>query len=296
MADIRCWSLPVIPFVKEMSFEYGKAQQVSPLIRRVVANNPGAFTYLGTGVYIIGQGEVAVIDPGPDDPVHLEAILAATEGETISAILVTHTHIDHSPLARPLALRTGATVFGMPDASAGGGDEDHEGDFKPDVVIEDGQRITGPGWTLQAIHTPGHVSNHVCYALEEENALFSGDHIMGWSTTVVSPPDGDMSDYYASLDKVAVRGFSTLWPTHGPPITDPAPFISAYRAHRQAREQQILDALKSGPQTIAQMVPVLYAAVDSRLHPAASRSMLACLIHLVRTGAVLADGAVYRLA
>ena len=165
-----------------------------------------------------------------------------------------------------------------------------EAGFTPDVVIEDGQKITGPGWTFEAIHTPGHASNHVCYALEEENAIFSGDHIMGWSTTIVSPPDGDMSDYYASLDKIDARAFSTLWPTHGPPVTEVAPFISAYRAHRQAREAQIIAALQSGPRRISDMTPELYAAVDSRLHPAAARSLLACLLHLVKTGAVRADG------
>ncbi len=280
----------MIPFVKDMQFEYGRPDQVSPLIRRVVANNPGPFTFLGTGTYIIGDGELAVIDPGPDDPIHLDALLKATEGQTISAILITHTHIDHSPLARPLAARTGATIFGLPDPATGSADEDVEAGFTPDVVIEDGQKITGPGWTFEAIHTPGHASNHVCYALEEENAIFSGDHIMGWSTTIVSPPDGDMSDYYASLDKIDARAFATLWPTHGPPVTEVAPFISAYRAHRKAREAQIIAALQSGPRRISDMTPELYAAVDSRLHPAAARSLLACLLHLVKTGAVRADG------
>ena len=280
----------MIPFVKDMQFEYGRPDQVSPLIRRVVANNPGPFTFLGTGTYIIGDGELAVIDPGPDDPAHLDAILKATEGETISAILITHTHIDHSPLARPLAAHPGATIFGLPDPATGSADEDVETGITPDVVVQDGQGITGPGWTFEAIHTPGHASNHVCYALEEENAIFSGDHIMGWSTTIVSPPDGDMSDYYASLDKIDTRGFTTLWPTHGPPVTEVAPFIGAYRAHRKAREAQILEALRSGPRRISDMTPELYAAVDSRLHPAAARSMLAGLLHLVKTGAVQADG------
>ena len=176
-----------------------------------------------------------------------------------------------------------------------------EAGFHPDVVVEDGQKITGPGWSFEAILTPGHASNHVCYALEEEHAIFSGDHIMGWSTTIVSPPDGNMGDYYASLDKIDARGFTTLWPTHGPPVTEVAPFISAYRAHRKAREAQIINALKDGPKTVMDMVPVLYAAVDSRLHPAAARSMLASIFHLVETGVVATDGApgpasVYRLA
>ena len=285
----------MIPFVKEMDFAYGRSDQVSPLIRRVVANNPGPFTFLGTGTYIIGSGEVAVIDPGPDDPVHLAAILKAIEGETLTAILITHTHIDHSPLAGPLAAQTGAVVFGLADPARGSAEEDSHGGFVPDISIEDGQIITGGDWTIEAILTPGHASNHVTYALKEENALFSGDHIMGWSTTVVSPPDGDMSAYYASLDKIDARGFSTLWPTHGPPITEPKPFIGAYRAHRLAREAQILAYLQKGPARIADMVPQLYAAVDPRLHPAAARSVHAHLIHLEKAGAVKRTGEVFSL-
>ena len=294
----------MIPFVREMSFDYGACDTLSPLIRRVVAENPGPFTFRGTGVFIIGHGEVAVIDPGPDLPAHLDALLAATAGETITHILTTHTHSDHSPLARPLAARTGARIIGRSPPGADDAairlDEGHQSDFRPDIEVADGQIIAGPGWTLEAIATPGHVSNHVCYALKEENALFSGDHVMGWSTTVISPPHGDMSDYYASLDKVAARDFSTLWPTHGPPVTEVAPFLAAYKAHRLDRERQILEQLEAGPRTIAEMVPVMYAAVDPRLHPAAAHSVLAHLIHLARQGAVSCEGeagpgSVYRL-
>jgi len=295
----------MIPFVRDIKFEYGQVDQVSPLIRRVVAKNPGPFTFTGTGVYIIGRGEVAVIDPGPDMADHMDALLAATAGETVTAILTTHTHADHSPLARPLAQRTGATIYGR---AAPGADEAevrleeaHDDAFRPDVTVTDGQVISGPGWTLEAIATPGHASNHVCYALREENALFSGDHIMGWSTTVVSPPDGDMGAYYASLDKVAARGFATLWPTHGPPVTEAAPFIAAYKAHRLDRERQIIEQLKAGRGRIKEMVPVMYAAVDKSLHPAAAHSVLAHMVHLTRQGAVKTDGepgpdSVYRLA
>jgi glyoxylase-like metal-dependent hydrolase (beta-lactamase superfamily II) len=285
-----------------MRFEYGVADQISPLIRRVVANNPGPFTYLGTGTYIVGVGEVAVIDPGPMMDDHLAAILTATEGETVTAILTTHTHIDHSPLAHPLKAKTGAPIYGRRDPNTTSGfEEANEAHFRPDVEIEDGARIEGCGWTLEAVATPGHASNHVCYALIEENALFSGDHVMGWSTTVVSPPDGDMGDYYASLDKVQARGFSSLWPTHGPPITAPAPFLNAYREHRLNREQQILAQLAIGRGEIRDMVPVLYAAVDPRLHPAAMHSVLAHLIHLARTGKVVSENepsidSVFRLA
>ncbi|HEY2659309.1 MAG TPA: MBL fold metallo-hydrolase [Caulobacteraceae bacterium] len=284
----------MIPFVRDIKFEYGQVDQVSPLIRRVVANNPGPFTFTGTGVYIVGRGEVAVIDPGPDMAEHLQALLAATTGERVTHILTTHTHSDHSPLARPLARETGAVVIGRaaPEVveSALNLDEGDHGGFRPDQEVADGQLISGPGWTLEAIATPGHISNHVCYALREENALFSGDHVMGWSTTVISPPHGDMSDYYASLNKVAERDFTTLWPTHGPPITDVAPFLAAYKAHRLDRERQILDQLKAGRGTIAEMVPVMYAAVDPRLHPAAANSVFAHMIHLVRAGVIACDG------
>ena len=285
----------MIPFVRDFEFEYGVAAQVSPLIRRVVAPNPGPFTFTGTGVYIVGQGEVAVIDPGPDLPDHLDALLAATAGERITHILTTHTHADHSPLAWPLAARTGAMIVGRaaPDALEAGVafDEAQEAGFRPQVEVADGERVSGPGWTLEAVTTPGHASNHVCYALIEENALFSGDHVMGWSTTVISPPDGDMTDYYASLDKVAGRGFITLWPTHGAPVTHVAPFLAAYKLHRLAREAQILEQIRAGHQRIAEMVPVIYAGVDPRLHPAAAHSVLAHLIHLVRLGEVVCEGA-----
>ena len=282
----------MIPFVREMDFAYGRVDRVSPLIRRVVANNPGPFTFLGTGTYIVGHGEVAVIDPGPDLPAHLDALMAALHGERVAAILTTHTHADHSPLARPLAERTGhPTIYGRADPATESAEEENEADFRPDLEIADGQRVSGPGWTLEAIATPGHASNHVCYALAEENALFSGDHIMGWSTTVVSPPDGDMTAYYDSLSKVEARDFGTLWPTHGPPIREVRPFIAAYRAHRLDRERQILVQLAAGRERIGEMVPEMYAAVDPRLHPAASRSVLAHLIHLTRSGIVTADGA-----
>ncbi len=284
----------MIPYVREIDFEYGRVDQVSPLIRRVIANNPGPFTYVGTGTYIVGRGEVAVIDPGPDLDDHLAAILAAVDGERISHILVTHHHADHSPLSRPLAARTGARVYGraVADAPVEGSIRLEAGydRFVPDVTVDSGTVLAGPGWTIEALHTPGHTSNHICYALREENALFSGDHIMGWSTTVITPPDGDMGDYLASLEAVRSREFSTLWPTHGAPITEPAPFVAAYAEHRRDRERQILARLAAGDQTIKAMVPVIYAAVDPRLHPAAAHSVLAHMIELVRTGRVVGDG------
>lgn len=287
----------MIPYVRKIEFEYGRCDQVSPLIRRVIANNPGPFTFVGTGTYIVGRGEVAVIDPGPDDPAHLEAILGALEGERVTHILITHHHSDHSPLAGPLQDRTGAPIYGCAVAGHEAADTGevkmeagHDHDFRPDVSLCLGGEVSGPGWTLEAIPTPGHTSNHLCYALKEENGLFSGDHIMGWSTTVITPPDGDMTDYLASLEKIRARGFSTLWPTHGPPIREVQPFIDGYIAHRQERVDQILEALKAGPATIADLVPRLYVDVDPKLWPAASRSMLAAMIHLVRQGQLATDG------
>lgn len=294
----------MIPFVREFDPEYGVCRRVSPLIRRVTAENPGPFTYTGTGTYIVGNGTVAVIDPGPDDPAHLAALIQAVEGETVSHVLVTHTHRDHSPLARPFAQAVGAPVLAAPPPQtlvSGGLDEAEDRDFQPDSVLKDGDRIAGPGWTLETLATPGHASNHLAFALIEENALFSGDHVMGWSTTVVAPPDGDMGDYMQSLERVIARRFETLWPTHGGPVTNVAPFLAAYRAHRLEREAQILARLAAGDRLIGEMVPVLYASVDERLWPAASLSVLSHLIDLVRRGVVICDedpglSSVYRRA
>ena len=285
----------MIPFVKDFDPEYGVCRRVSPRIRRVVANNPGPFTFTGTGTYIVGNGTVAVIDPGPDDGAHLEALLAAVEGETVSHVLVTHTHRDHAPLARPFADAVGALVLAArPPArethASGGLDEAEDQTFRPDVILNDGDRIAGPDWTLETLATPGHASNHLAFALIEENALFSGDHVMGWATSVVAPPDGDMGAYMDSLERVTARGFDTLWPTHGAPVTDVAPFLTAYKAHRLEREAQILARLAAADRTISQMVPGLYVAVDQRLWPAASLSVLAHLIDLVRRGVVVCDG------
>lgn len=285
----------MIPYVRQMDFAYGRPDQVSPLIRRVVANNPGPFTFRGTGTYIVGSGEVAVIDPGPADPAHLEALLAALDGERVQSILTTHDHSDHAPLAADLARLTGAPVIGARPtparlASKPGTEEGSERSYRPDRVLQDSELVSGPGWTLKTVATPGHTGNHLCYALAEENALFSGDHVMGWSTTVIAPPDGDMGDYYASLRKVMAGGYSTLCPTHGPPITDPAPFLDAYLAHRLKRESQILELLARGPANIPQMVSRLYAGIDPRLHRAAGASLLAHLTHLIQAGSVASEG------
>lgn len=279
-----------IPFVKEIDFEYGKVEQVSPLIRRVIANNPGPFTYVGTGVYIIGHGKVAVIDPGPDQSEHFDALKAILKDETITHVLVTHGHSDHSPLAQPLADWAGCKTYakncGVPTAKGELGSADDLG-FQPDVKIGDGDVISGPGWTLDVIETPGHTSNHLCFGLREENACLSGDHIMGWSTTIVAPPDGNMADYMRSLDKIEERNFDILWPTHGSPVReDVNGFIGAYRQHRLDREAAVIKHLNAGETNIPKMVETMYADVDKRLHPAAAMSVLGHMLKLVEEGRV----------
>lgn len=286
-----------IPFVREIEFEYGVPQQVSPRIRRVVANNPGPFTYKGTGVYIVGKGDVAVIDPGPDQAGHLDMLLNVIGDERVTHIFVTHGHMDHSPAARPLAAATGAKIYASPEPVKPSDIEEvrmEAGDdlsFTPDVEVRDGDVFKGSTWTIEAVATPGHTSHHFAYALKEENALFPGDHIMGWSTTVISPPDGDMTQYLASLDKVRDRNYDILWPTHGPPVRDVRPFVQAYIDHRIARESQIMAQLAAGRTHIKDMVPIIYADVDPRLYPAACHSVLAHMIRLVETGRVRTEGA-----
>ena len=285
-----------IPYVRDMTFEYGKADRVSPMIRRVVAGNPSAFTFHGTGTYIVGHGAVAVIDPGPLLDSHVDALVRALGRERVTHIVITHTHRDHSPAARPLKQATGAPTYGFgshgSDRADGGGEveEGADRDFVPDIRVRDGDRIEGDGWTLEAVHTPGHTSNHLCYALLEENALFPGDHVMGWSTTVVSPPDGDMRAYMRSLERLRARSEEVFWPTHGPPITEPRDFVTALLAHRHEREDQILACLAHDASTIPEMVEIMYADVGRHLHAAAARSVLSHLIHMAETGRVRCDG------
>jgi len=285
-----------IPFVREITFDYGACDELSPLIRRVICNNPGPFTYTGTGTYIIGKGNVAVIDPGPRNDDHLQALMTAIEGETVTHILVTHTHNDHSPLAKELKATTGAKTYaygphgsGQPDDAAKV-EEGGDAEFYPDVLVKDGDVIKGKGWTMEAVFTPGHTSNHICFALAEEKALFTGDHVMGWSTSVIVPPDGNMKAYFDSLQKLLARDDQIFWPTHGPAITDPKPFVEAFVHHRQARELQIQACLTEGMTRIPEMVETMYRDVDPRLHPAAARSVHAHLIHMEETGRAKANG------
>ena len=292
--------MPGIPFVKDIQFEYGRADRLSPLIRRVICNNPGPFTYTGSGTYIIGpdKGAVAVIDPGPQNAAHLEALTAAIGKAAVSDILITHTHSDHCGGARAFAETVGAPIRAMGphpivdkahDAPAL--DEGADYSFTPDTLLRDSEQISADGWTIEAIATPGHLSNHLCFALVEEGALFTGDHIMGWATTVVAPPDGDMAAYFDSLDKLLARDDRVYYPTHGAPIVSPKPFVRAIRTHRRIRDGQILDQLKKGRTGIKEITETIYADIDKRLHKAAALNVYAHLIRLVKTGAVTCDGA-----
>jgi glyoxylase-like metal-dependent hydrolase (beta-lactamase superfamily II) len=291
-----------IPFIREFSAPYESETRVSPLIARVLTNNPGPFTFKGTGVYIVGDRDVAVIDPGPDDPAHVDALKRALAGRNVTHILVTHTHSDHSPAAKPLKEWSAAKTYAYGPHGSGKAEdgvkveEGGDRDFMPDVRVKDGDVIAGNGFTFECVYTPGHTSNHMCFALKEENALFTGDHVMGWSTTVVTPPDGDMAQYMASVKKLIARNDAILYPTHGAPVTDPKPFLAAYLEHRLDRERQILACIGGGVSTIPEMVARMYADVDKRLHPAASRSVLAHLIQLEQEGHVVNEGSRYRLA
>lgn len=291
-----------IPFDRNFDVPFGEAIVVSPMITRVLAPNPSPFTFKGTGVYIVGSGkDAAIIDPGPDLPEHVDALKRALAGRCLTHILVTHTHSDHSPAAAPLKAWSGAKTYGFGPHGSGREDgpkleEGGDRSFVPDVRVRDGDVLAGDGFTFDCVFTPGHTSNHMCFALREEKALFTGDHVMGWSTTVVTPPDGDMAAYMASLRKLLARDDTVLWPTHGGPVKDPKPFLQAYIDHRLDREGQILAAIADGLDTIPAMVARMYADVDKRLHPAAARSVEAHLIQLVDEGRVTRAGARYRRA
>ena len=285
-----------IPYVRDLKFEYGASSEISPRIRRVIANNPSAFTYLGTGTYILGRGKVAIIDPGPFDSGHIEALLSATKGEEITHILITHTHMDHSPGCKLLLEKCNATTYGYGPHGAGkleegvvveeGGDSD----FTPDVEVRHGDVIEGENWSVECVYTPGHTSNHMCFQLREERVLFTGDHVMGWSTSVISPPDGDMSAYMSSLRLLLDRNDEVYWPTHGPAISNPKAHVQAFIAHRNERIAQIRNVLSKGASDIQSMVPDMYQGVDENLYPAAGRSVFAAMEYLLAKGEVLCEG------
>ena len=275
----------------------GALMRLSPLVARVLAPNPSPFTYTGTQTYIVGAEDVAVIDPGPDDAAHLAALVDAIGGRPVRAILCTHTHRDHSPAAAPLGALTGAPVIGCApltmDDDGPRADAAFDAAYRPDRVLADGQKVGGMGWTLMAVATPGHTSNHLCFALPEEGALFTGDHVMGWSTSVVSPPDGDMTAYMASMQRLLDRDDAVYYPAHGDPVDSPQRLVRGMMGHRKQREGQIVRFLeRNGASEIPAMVLEMYKGVDPRLHSAAGRSVLAHLIDLDGRGiaAATADG------
>jgi glyoxylase-like metal-dependent hydrolase (beta-lactamase superfamily II) len=283
-----------IPFKLEHNFEYAKLEKLTPLIRRVTARNPSGFTFHGTGTYIIGRKDVAVIDPGPLLEEHIQSLKRLLSGENITHILITHTHMDHSPAAAPLKDFWGVKTFGFGPHGGGIGNSQNteaggDKDFAPDVVCKDGTIISADDWTIECVHTPGHTSNHLCFALLEENSMFTGDHVMGWSTSVIGPPDGNMTDYIKSLEKLLGRKESTYWPTHGSSIDNVREFVKAFIDHRLEREEQILSCLRQGVNVISEMIPIMYSETDPSLHPAAARSAFAAIIRLVETGRVSCD-------
>ena len=299
-----------IPFDRSFESPAGTLEQASPLVRRIVAGNASPFTFTGTCSYIVGKGTVAIIDPGPEDDAHVARLLDAIRGETVSHIVVTHTHRDHSPAARAIRAATGAPIVGAGPHRAARPLHEHEAsrmdasgdrEHAPDRLLQDGDCIGGPGWTLEAVETPGHTANHLAFALPQENALFSGDHVMAWSTTVVAPPDGAMADYMGSLDKLTGRKESVYLPGHGGAIRAEPRFVAGLILHRKAREASILHRLAKGATDIATIVRAIYIGLDPRLTNAAGFSVLAHMEDLVARGAVATDGppainGVYRLA
>ncbi len=290
-----------VPFLRDDALPPGEVEHVAPGVRRVLCDNPSAFTFRGTNTYLIGGGySVAVLDPGPADARHLQAILAATAGERITHILVSHTHRDHSPGAAELRRITGApTVAHGPHATPkGAGQEGGDHDFAPDVTLADGAALEGGDWRMTALFTPGHCGNHLCFALDGTGILFSADHVMSWSTSVVSPPDGSMRDYMRSLGKLRLReGTDRLYlPGHGPRLPEPMPFLDALAAHRQKREGRIIKALmEHGPAPLEALVGPVYGPLDPRLAGAAARSMLANLLMLEEDGVARCESGAWRL-
>jgi glyoxylase-like metal-dependent hydrolase (beta-lactamase superfamily II) len=280
-----------------MQFAYGVPRELAPGVVRIVANNPNHFTFKGTNTYLIGESELALIDPGPDDPAHLEAILKAIGPRRLTHILITHTHRDHTDGLPALIAATGAKTVGFgrrvaqrgEKRSSPSGSEYVEKDFIPDVPLQHGERLAGEGWAFAAVHTPGHAPDHLCFALDGTGVLFSGDHVMGWNTSVVAPPEGSMGAYIRSLELVAERGDALYLPGHGGQVNEPQRLVKAYLLHRRMREQAILDCIKSGNDTVKKIVPVVYKGLDPKLLNAASLSVLAHVEHLIERGLVCCD-------
>jgi len=288
-----------IPFDKSFDLAPETVEEVVPGVRRVLADNPSPFTFKGTVSYIVGRGRVAIIDPGPLDEAHIAALLDAVRGETVTHILVTHTHRDHSPAVPRIKAATGAVVLAegphrparpLHVGEAPRLDASNDTDFRPDRSLHDGEVIAGPGWTIEAVATPGHTANHMAFALKEADLLFSGDHVMAWSTPVVAPPDGAMSDYMASLQKLARRSEPVYLPGHGGAVRDAPRFVAHYIRHRQAREASVLHRLAKGEADIPTLVRAIYIGLDPRLVKAAGLSVLAHLEDLVTRGLVVTEG------
>jgi len=287
-----------IEFDRGATTPSGEVARLSPLVRRIIAGNGGPMTFTGTCSYVVGKGTVAIIDPGPDDPGHVERLLAAVAGETVSHIVVTHTHRDHSPAVPALKAATGATVVGcgvhraareLAEGESNRLDAAADRDYAPEFAMADGDTITGPGWRLTAVETPGHTSNHLAFTLAEEATLFSGDHVMAWSTSIVAPPDGSMAAYMASIEKLRGMEHERYWPGHGGAVTEPQRFLRGLVQHRRQREAAILGRLRAGDEAIADMVPPIYQGLAPALHGAAALSVLAQLEDLVLRGAVICD-------
>ncbi|WP_166415469.1 MBL fold metallo-hydrolase [Cochlodiniinecator piscidefendens] len=288
--------------IKETPPSAGILDNLAPGIARVLAPNPSPMTYWGTNTYIVGEGSVAIIDPGPADMAHLHALLAATRGRRVEAILVTHSHLDHSPLAAHLSHETGAPVMAYGDSSAGmssemknlrdsglvSGGEGVDANFKPDICLFDGEEVHGHGWTLQALWTPGHLSNHLCFALDD--ILFTGDHVMGWASSLVSPPDGDLTQFMASCQRLSLRNDSVYFPGHGAPINAPNERINWLISHRLGREEQILNQLRKAAATTETLTRAIYTDINPALMKAAARNVFAHLLDLTHRGLVSSDG------
>ena len=278
--------------------ETGQAVTLEPLVTRVLAPNPSPYTHTGTQTHVVGTRELAVIDPGPDDPGHLAALLRAIDGRPVSAILVTHHHRDHRPATRPLAAATGAPIVGAAPVHLSDdgprADAAFDRDYAPARVLADGEAVAGAGWTLRVVATPGHTSNHLAFALEETGALFSGDHVMGWSTSVVSPPDGDMTAYLASLEKLLAREDRVYYPGHGDRVDNPRRLVRGMLGHRKQREGQVMRLLREGPRDVPDMTRRMYVGLDQRLLPAAEQSVLAHLIDLERRKAAIREGGLWK--
>lgn len=282
----------------DLNFEpgHGRVVELSPLLRRVTCNNPGPFTFKGTNSFIVGRGKVAIVDPGPDDDEHLTALLDGVRGETVSHIMITHSHMDHSPLAVKLQAATGAKIYGaMLNSKQDDGvrlDASIDHAFKPDVVVADGDVVEGAGWNLECVFSPGHLGNHMAFSLRQEKSLLVGDHVMAWATTIVAPPDGHMGDYMASLQKLQARDDDIFYPAHGPSAKSPGTLVAAILAHRIMRENMVLARVNAGDHSVADMVKAIYVGLDPKLQGAAELSTLAHLDHLVERGLIgIRDGA-----